>query len=99
MAKRSSLIPQRLRPHEAKPEPKPAPTVKKTYKLPDYLSRALRLRAASEGVTERHIIMTALKAHGFEVHDIDNPADGRPLAAQKRADENRAKSERPETSD
>ena len=54
-----------------------APTVKKTFALPDYVARQLRLRAAKEGVTERYLLLKALAAAGIEVQDADLVKDGR----------------------
>ena len=54
-----------------------APTVKKTYALPDYVARQLRLKAAKEGVTERYLVLQALKEAGVSIKDVDLHRDGR----------------------
>ncbi|MCC0057743.1 MAG: hypothetical protein H6886_00545 [Hyphomicrobiaceae bacterium] len=54
--------------------PKPKPTSKLAYlrlDIPDYLAKALRVRAAEEGCTVRYLALKALKADGWEVHDDD----------------------------
>lgn len=47
--------------------------------LPDYAWTDLKIRAAKEQVSVRHIIMTALKAQGIAISDVDLVEDGRRL--------------------
>jgi hypothetical protein len=47
--------------------------------VPDYAWIAIKMRAAQEMSSVRHVIMTALKAHGIEIRDADMIEDGRRL--------------------
>jgi hypothetical protein len=47
--------------------------------VPDYAWIALKMRAAQEMVSVRHIIMSALKADGIDIKDADMIEDGRRL--------------------
>jgi len=47
--------------------------------VPDYAWIAIKMRAAQEMVSVRHIIMSALKAEGIEIRDADMIEDGRRL--------------------
>jgi hypothetical protein len=47
--------------------------------LPDYAWTELKIMAAREQVSVRHIVMTALKARGIEISDFDLIEDGRRL--------------------
>ena len=47
--------------------------------LPDYVWTDLKIRAAREAVSVRHILMTALRAHGITIADADMIEDGRRL--------------------
>lgn len=68
------------RPHPT--EPMPAPVSTGSLTLPNYVWTDLKMRAAHGG-TVRHIIMTALKAHGVTIADIDMVEDGRRLRGSK----------------
>ncbi len=45
--------------------------------LPDYVWTDLKIRAAKEQVSLRHIVMTALQAYGVEIAEADMVQDGR----------------------
>lgn len=45
--------------------------------LPDYVWTDLKIRAAKEQVSLRHIVMTALVSHGVEIKESDMVQDGR----------------------
>ena len=47
--------------------------------VPDYAWIAIKMRAAQEMVSVRHVIMLALKADGIEINDADMVEDGRRL--------------------
>lgn len=47
--------------------------------LPDYTWTDLKIRAAREQVSVRHIIMSALKEQGIEISEADMIEDGRRL--------------------
>lgn len=47
--------------------------------LPDYAWTELKIRAAKEQVSVRHIIMSALREQGIAITDIDMIEDGRRL--------------------
>lgn len=47
--------------------------------LPDYAWTELKIRAAKEQVSVRHIIMSALRVQGIAITDIDMIEDGRRL--------------------
>jgi hypothetical protein len=47
--------------------------------LPDYVWIALKIQAAEEMVSLRHLIMTALRAQGISINDADMVEDGRRL--------------------
>jgi hypothetical protein len=47
--------------------------------VPDYTWIAIKMRAAREMVSVRHVIMLALKADGIEIRDADMIEDGRRL--------------------
>lgn len=61
----------------AEPPPLRAALEKLTIEVPTYLSDAIKREALDRRTTARHVVMTALKAQGFEVHDADLVADGR----------------------
>jgi hypothetical protein len=47
--------------------------------VPDYAWIAIKMRAAQEMVSVRHVIMLALRADGIEIKDADMIEDGRRL--------------------
>ena len=61
------------------PTTKPAPRKPISIEVPDYLATALKVAAARQSVTVRHIILNALADAGFEVHIVDREEDGRRL--------------------
>jgi len=52
-------------------------TEKLTIVIPGYLMDALRLGAASERTTVRHLVMSALRAYGYDIAEEDMVSDGR----------------------
>jgi plasmid stability protein len=61
-------------------EPTPRSRMKSVnIELPDYLWTDLKIRAAKQQVSVRHIIMSALKGQGVEISDADMIEDGRRL--------------------
>lgn len=66
--------------HGAASVPTPRSRMKAVnLELPDYAWTELKIRAAKEQVSVRHIIMTALKQHGIEIAESDMIEDGRRL--------------------
>jgi hypothetical protein len=49
------------------------------FEVPDYAWVAIKTRAAQEMVSVRHVLMSALKAHGIAINDADMIEDGRRL--------------------
>lgn len=71
-------------PSTAAPEPSSDVTPRSRMKsvnieIPDYTWTDLKIRAAKEQVSVRHIIMSALKGQGVEISDADMIEDGRRL--------------------
>ena len=52
---------------------------KVNFEAPDYLSTELKIDAAENNTSVRHVIMLALKKAGFTIKDIDLIEDGRRL--------------------
>ena len=75
--KASELIPA--------PEPARRPKHKTARKrplsleVPDYLARELKVKAATEAVTVRYLILSALASAGYHVDDDELEEDGRRL--------------------
>lgn len=64
----------------AEQQPTPRSRMKAVnIELPDYVWTDLKIRAAKEQVSVRHIVMMALKARGIEISDFDLIEDGRRL--------------------
>lgn len=62
------------------PQPTPRSRMKAVnIELPDYAWTELKIMAAKEQVSVRHIVMMALKARGIEISDFDLIEDGRRL--------------------
>lgn len=57
--------------------PTPPRPEKLTIMIPGYLMDALRQGAAAERTTVRHLVMSALRAQGYEIADGDMVSDGR----------------------
>ena len=68
-------------PMEAHERPRQAE--KLTIVIPGYLMDALRQGAAGERTTVRHLVMTALRAQGYEIAETDMVSDGRRARHQK----------------
>lgn len=47
--------------------------------LPDYVWTDLKIRAAHEQTSVRHIVMAALQGHGVTIAEVDMIEDGRRL--------------------
>ena len=67
---------------EPKVDPESIPTPRAHMKnfsieIPDYVWRELKLRAFHRGTPIKHVIMTSLKAEGFEIRNADMIEDGR----------------------
>jgi hypothetical protein len=68
---------------------KPAPAsnstsdVKLSVRIPDYVSRELNIRAASERCTARHLVLHGLQAIGFAIKDSDLNPDERRIIYRK----------------
>lgn len=66
---------------EVKPKPvkkaSPAPSVRSSVELPDYVWREMGKRIADEGGTKRFHILRALRDAGYSVKDVDLKEDGR----------------------
>jgi len=66
---------------QIQPPPEPdeptAPLVSVRFDCPDYLDRAVSVKAAEQGVTKTYLILRALKLAGFEITDRDLVADRR----------------------
>ena len=56
---------------------------KLTLDLPVNLAQELRILAAQRGVTQRYLVLEALRAFGMSVSDVDLVEDGR--SARRRA--------------
>lgn len=61
-----------------------SPLEKLTIEIPIYLSDAIKREALDRRTTARHVVMTALKAQGFDVQEADLVADGRRARAKSR---------------
>jgi len=83
-APREALTPRAV-PHKAGrvgPSNKSTPRARmKTLNIevPDYAWISIKMRAAQQMVSVRHIIMTALKEQGIDIKDVDMIEDGRRL--------------------
>lgn len=64
--------------------PERAPLEKLTIEIPVYLSDALKRSALETRTTVRHVVMSALKATGFEVAAVDLVPDGRRTRGKSR---------------
>ncbi|MCB1509280.1 MAG: hypothetical protein KDJ36_00120 [Hyphomicrobiaceae bacterium] len=50
-----------------------------SIEIPDYLAKELKIAAATQAVTLRHIVLTALVDAGYVVEAVDMEEDGRRL--------------------
>ena len=80
-AETKAAIPPKVR---RAPAPSSDPTPRDRMKsvnieLPDYVWTELNIRAAHRQTSVRHIVMTALKADGIQIAEIDLVEDGRRL--------------------
>jgi hypothetical protein len=64
---------------EAKPVHRPASRKPLSLEVPDYLATELKIAAARQSVTIRHLVLTALGQAGYEIQPIDMDEDGRRL--------------------
>ncbi|CEJ87869.1 conserved hypothetical protein [Hyphomicrobium sp. GJ21] len=60
-----------------RPKKTAAETKRVSHDFPLYLIKELRMAAAQSGKTQKFLILNALKAGGFTVHDADLEEDGR----------------------
>jgi hypothetical protein len=71
-------------PHRPRPSPSPPSICKINFEAPGYLGTALKIHAARERTSVRHVILKALKQAGFEITDSDMVEDGRRLRGSNR---------------
>lgn len=50
-----------------------------SIEVPDYLATDLKIKAAQQSVTVRHLVLTALVEAGYDIKAIDMEEDGRRL--------------------
>lgn len=50
-----------------------------SLEVPDYLATELKIRAARDSVTVRHLVLTALVDAGYDIKAVDMDEDGRRL--------------------
>lgn len=55
----------------------PARVIRTAVDLPDYLLKALAKESVEKGVTKRYLYLSAFRAAGFTINDIDMQEDGR----------------------
>lgn len=64
---------------------KPAPKLKTVnLELPDYVWTDLKIRAARQQTSLKHLIMTALRKDGVVINEVDMIEDGRRLRGSNR---------------
>ena len=54
-----------------------APSVRLNLEIPDYLLVELKIKAATEKSTARHLVLSALQHAGYRIDDADMAQDGR----------------------
>lgn len=59
--------------------PRAAPRKPLSLEVPDYLATRLKVDAAQQSVTVRHLVLSALADAGYEIHAVDMDEDGRRL--------------------
>jgi len=64
---------------EAQPQVAHAPRKTLSIEVPDYLATELKVKAATQSVTVRHLILTVLAAAGYDINPVDMDEDGRRL--------------------
>ncbi len=69
--------------HEATPRSR-MKTV--NLELPDYVWTDLKIRAAHQQTSVRHIVMTALKGQGVAIREVDMVEDGRRIRGANKPD-------------
>lgn len=62
-----------------KPVLKPSPRKPLSLEVPDYLATRLKVDAAEQSVTVRHLVLSALADAGYDIKAIDMDEDGRRL--------------------
>jgi hypothetical protein len=62
----------------------PPDVSKINFEAPHYLATALKIHAARERTSVRHVILKALRAGGFAINDADMIEDGRRLRGSNR---------------
>ena len=56
-----------------------APRKPLSIEVPDYLATDLKIKAAQQSVTVRHLVLTALVEAGYDIKAVDMEEDGRRL--------------------
>lgn len=56
-----------------------APRKPLSLEVPDYLATDLKVKAAQQSVTVRHLVLTALVEAGYDIKAVDMEEDGRRL--------------------
>jgi len=62
----------------------PPEVSKINFEAPHYLATALKIHAARERTSVRHVILKALRDGGFAINDADMIEDGRRLRGSNR---------------
>ncbi len=62
-----------------RPKPQSARKRPLSLEVPDYLARELKIKAATDAVTVRYLVLSALSAAGYRVDDDELEEDGRRL--------------------
>lgn len=62
-----------------RPKPLMAPRKAISLEVPEYLATELKVAAAKQSVTVRHLVLTALAEAGFRIEPADMDEDGRRL--------------------
>lgn len=64
---------------DAPPVFKPSPRKPLSLEVPDYLATRLKVDAAQQSVTVRHLVLSALADAGYDIKPVDMDEDGRRL--------------------
>ena len=74
---RAQVEPKKTNSRSEQNKPRSAPRKPLSLEVPDYLATELRIAAATQSVTVRHLVLTALVEAGYRVEAIDMDEDGR----------------------
>ena len=66
-------------PRQTSTDQAPSPRKPLSLEVPDYLATRLKVDAAQQSVTVRHLVLSALADAGYEIKTIDMDEDGRRL--------------------